>query len=416
MKLQLRRISQILGVLLLCQESVGGQDQSPVLFNTNFEGGALGKVEVVEENHFVCNVPGQANHEGRNRQANWYYFRMDNVKGREITLELADLVGEYNYRPGSHSVTEQTRPVYSYDGTTWQHLETVTWDEERVRCILRLKPREDRIWIAHVQPYTNAHLQRLLDDIQTSPHQCTEVIGKTAQGRDIPLVTITNFDQPDENKRAVWLLARQHAWETGGSFAAEGAIRFLLSDDKIARRIRDTVVFTFVPMVDPDGVAYGGVRFNANGYDLNRHWEEVDLRSPQYLEKMPEVWYVKKAVVTYARAEKPIDLLVYLHNTESQSFIHDGPADNPELRQRVGRFYDLLMKKTRFDGAFRPEKRPMERSSTSMALYREASVLALLMELKVEYDQTLGRYPTGADRQAFGAGLARCMARAVLEP
>jgi len=97
------------------------------------------------------------------------------------------------------------------------------------------------------------------------------------------------------------------AWETGASFAAEGAIRFLLSDDREARRIRGRV-------------------------------------------------------------------------------------------------------------AFKPEKRPAEGSSTSMALYREAGILALLMEVKVEYDKTLRRYPTAADRVEFGQGLARCMARAVLAP
>lgn len=399
---------------IICTGLAKGQDQPPILFNTNFEGGALGKIEAVSGTHFICNVPGQYNHQGRNRQASWYFFRMDHVKGRDITLELADLVGEYNYRPGSHSITRETRPVYSYDRQTWRHFESMGWDEKRVRGILRFRPKEDRIWIAHVQPYTTAHLRRLLRDIAPSPHQRTEVIGQTAQERNIQLVTITNFDQPDEDKRAVWLLARQHAWETGTSFAAEGAVRFLLSDDREARRIRDRVIFKIVPLVDPDGVALGGTRFNLNGYDLNRHWEEVDLRHPRYLEQMPEIWYIKKAIITYARAEKPIDLLIYLHNTEDQSFIHDAPAGNAGLKQRVDRFFNLLVKETKFDAAFKPEKRPAENSTTSMALYREAGILALLMELKVEYDQTLERYPTAADRTSFGAGLARCMAEAVL--
>ncbi|UCD37863.1 MAG: hypothetical protein JSW54_13750 [Fidelibacterota bacterium] len=400
---------------IICTGFIRGQNQPPILFNTNFEGGALGKIETISSTHFICNVPGQYNHQGRNRQASWYYFRMENVKGRDITLELADLIGEYNYRPGSHSITKETRPVYSYEGQTWRHFESMGWNEELVRGILRFRPEEDHIWIAHVQPYTTADLSRLLEDIKASPHQRTEVIGKTVQDRDIHLVTITNFDQPDENKRAVWLLARQHAWETGTSFAAEGAIRYLLSEDREARHIRDRVIFKIVPMADPDGVALGGVRFNINGYDLNRHWEEVDLRHPGYLERMPEIWYLKKAIITYARAQKPIDLLVYLHNTENQSFIHDAPAGNTGMKRRVDRFFNLLVKETKFDAAFKPEKRPAENSTTSMALYREAGILALLMELKVEYDQTLKRYPTAADRTTFGAGLARCMAKAILE-
>ena len=74
----------------------------------------------------------------------------------------------------------------------------------------------------------------------------------------------------------------------------EGALEFITSDDAIAGELRDKVVFLFTPMLDPDGCATGQVRFNANGYDVNRHWDEVDLRSKSHLERMPEIWYVEE--------------------------------------------------------------------------------------------------------------------------
>ena len=40
--------------------------------------------------------------------------------------------------------------------------------------------------------------------------------------------------------------------------------------------MRDTTVFRIFPMADPDGVAAGRVRFNKNGYDLNRNWDTPD--------------------------------------------------------------------------------------------------------------------------------------------
>src|SRR5947209_7409168 len=73
--------------------------ESSVVFNTSFEGGSLGKVEVLAEDRFRCAVQGQYDEHGRNRQANWYFFRMDGVKGREITLTLTDFVGEYDGKP-----------------------------------------------------------------------------------------------------------------------------------------------------------------------------------------------------------------------------------------------------------------------------------------------------------------------------
>jgi hypothetical protein len=339
---------------------------------------------------------------------------MDNVRDRDITIELADLVGEYNNRPGAIAIRKDTRPVLSYDLKTWQHLETLDWDEKTTRLILHFRPTHDRIWIAHIQPYTARDLQRLLDSVTTRPFSRLEVIGKTAQGRDLALLTVTSFDRPDADKKVVWLVARQHSWETGGSYVAEGAIRFIASDDPEARRLRDRVIFKCIPMADPDGVARGGVRFNTNGYDVNRHWEEVDLRDPRYLEAMPEIWYMKKAIVDYARSERPIDLLLYLHNEEGNDWISGAPVGDAAFQKLVERFYDLLMAETSFDSTRRPANKPDSLSGTSLALYQAAKVPAILMEQKVTVNKKLGRYPTAADRVAFGRDLVRCMARAVL--
>lgn len=388
---------------------------APVSFNTNFESGSIGKIEQLSDNHFVLWVRGEQNHEGRNRQASWYYLRMDNVRGRDLTIELADLVGEYNYRPGTHAIKKDTLPLYSYDGKTWRHFEKMEWDEERIRAILRFRPEADSIWIAHLQPYTTKDLERLIEWVRQSPFVRIEVIGKTAQGRDLVLLTVTDFSVPDAGKKTVWIMARQHAWETGTSFVAEGAIRYVLSDDPEARRLRKRVIFKFTPMVDPDGVARGGVRFNANGYDLNRHWDEVDLRLPRYLRLMPEIWYTKKAIVGCVRAGHAVDLLVYLHNDEYGEFISDAPPEDRAFRRTVERFFNLLVSETTFDATRRPGGKTDKLSGTSMALYRAAGVRAILMELKITMNKRLGRYPTAADRVEFGRQLARCMALAVLD-
>src|SRR4030095_16204321 len=80
---------------------------------SNFEGGALGKIERVSETQFRCGVKGESDQDGRNRQANWYYFRVDGAKGQALTLDLVDLTGEYNYRPnrGGQSKPPNTTPT-----------------------------------------------------------------------------------------------------------------------------------------------------------------------------------------------------------------------------------------------------------------------------------------------------------------
>src|SRR4051794_16960007 len=101
-------------LLALMVGEVAGAEP-PIRIDAGFEGGSLGKVEVVGEGRLRCSVQGQHDEHGRNRQASWYSFRLDGVKGRDISLTLTDLVGEYDGRPGACPMTADTIPVFSDD-------------------------------------------------------------------------------------------------------------------------------------------------------------------------------------------------------------------------------------------------------------------------------------------------------------
>src|SRR5438874_10356422 len=210
---------------------------------TNFEGGNVGKVEQVSATHLRCAVQGQADQDGRNRQADWYYFKLENLPTQQVTIDLVNLGGEYNYKSPAYSVTKGTRPVHSYDGVSWRHFsdDQVSWDDREPHLTVRFLPEHSRMWVAHVPPYTNKDLAALLDGFGKSPYLDRQVAGKTVEGRDMPLITITNPKIPEAKKKVMWLMFRQHAWETGTSWASDGAIRFLLADDERAARIRDNV-------------------------------------------------------------------------------------------------------------------------------------------------------------------------------
>jgi hypothetical protein len=391
----------------------GGTAAPPaVTFTKNFEGGALGTVESLGPGRFRCHVEGQQDEHGRNRQANWYYFRMDGVKDRDLRLTLTDLVGEYNDRPGACAFSADTIPVCSDDGEHWRHFPAMEWDDTKKEATLHFRPEGDAFWIAHVPPYTPRRLRRLLADLGRCPHAVVEVIGRTAQGRDLHLVTVTNPDVPDAGKKAVWLLAREHAWEAGTSYVMEGALRFLTSDDRAARDLRDRVVFRLVPMVDPDGCAAGRVRFNANGYDVNRHWDEVDLRHPALLRKVPEIWYVKKAVLASADAGHPIGLLVNLHNTESAEYMDTQAADGP-AHVTLERLFARLVADTSFDPSTKELRVSRQPAGTTNVLFRERGIPVTTLEQRIGFSGKLGRRATVADRVAFGRQLVQAMAAAV---
>jgi hypothetical protein len=106
----------------------------PISIRADFEGGALGKIVRMAEAHFRCGVKGESDQDGRNRQANWYYFRVDGAKGQTLTLDLIDLPGEYNYRPNRGAVTGETLPWYSEDNQHWRPIETLNTSQTRRCC------------------------------------------------------------------------------------------------------------------------------------------------------------------------------------------------------------------------------------------------------------------------------------------
>lgn len=384
-----------------------------VRFNTGFEGAALGDIEVVGETEFRLHVPGQQDMRGRNRQATWYYFRMDNVRDRDLTVTLTGfLPGEYNDKPSSH-MSGDPLPVYSLDGEHWQHVSAMAWDKVKVEGTLHLRPEADSVWLALVQPYTHSRLVHLLEEVGKSPHARVEIVGRSVLGRDLNVVTVTDISKPDPGKKTIWLQARDHAWESPTSFTMEGALKFIVSDDPAARELRAANVFIFTPMMDPDGSALGRVRFNANGWDFNRGWDEVDLRDPVWLQRTPEIWYFKKAIRDYAATGRRVDLFVHLHNTLSEYMTTRAPKEDdvPGLK----RFSDLLSAKSQFDPARPTQMTPgfAGRAGVSPPWWVEYNVPMALIELRIAPGNKLKGLPTAEQRLAFGRELLQVMAESV---
>lgn len=399
----------LMATLLLAASLASAQELPPVTFNKAFEGASLAKIEKLGDATFRLHVEGQYDERGRNRQTTWFYFRMDNVAGRELTLTFTDWVGEYNDKPGACPMGPTLRPVFSYDGETWKHTEAIEWDAEKKESTLKFRPAQGTVWLAHIPPYPHAKLLKLLGEVDRSPHARLEVIGRTALGRELHLVTVTNFERPDDTKKVVWLQARQHAWEAGTSHVMEGALRFVTSDGPEARALRDKVIFKFTPMMDPDGCALGKVRFNAHGWDVNRHWDKVDLRDPRWLKLMPEIWYVKQAILA-AHARQPIDLMVNLHNTETAEYL-DTMVDDEPGQAKFQQLFTRLVAETSFDpsrklGIFTGP------GNTTNVLWRERRVPIALMEQRIGPSAKLGRLPTVEDRLTFGRQLITQMAGA----
>ena len=358
-----------------------------------FEGGSLDHVEKVAPDRFRVFVKGQTDQDSRNRQASWYFFRVDGAPRTGLTLDIVGLPGEYNYQPNRGAITKDTPPVISYDGKSWKHLDDFEYDGAEPHLQLRIRPRQARFWVAHTPPYTIADLDRLHKVVLRHPDAREQAIGKSVEGRDLLLWTIGKA----EAKITVWLMFRQHAWESGSSWAGDGAVRALLANANLRAGVRWQVF----PMADPDGVAHGGVRFNRHGYDLNRNWDVNDARL------MPEIAAQRKAISDWKGAGNSVDLIFTLHNTETAEYLEGPPGALAE------ELFKALKERTTFDPT-----RPLSvvvpntergRANVVQALAAEWKIPAFLMEQRIAYNRKLGHLPEDADRTSFGRELVQAI-------
>jgi len=392
-----------------------GASPAAITFHTDFEGGNLGKVERVGQAHFRCTIDGECDQDGRNRQTSWFYFRVDDAAGQELTLDFGTLPGEYNYQPNRGGFDDAVPPVISYDRKTWTHLSKAEYDENTNLLTVRFQVKHSPVWIARIAPYTNRDLARLMEEITRSPFLKRTVIGRSVESRPIWFLTITDPAVPDKDKKVLWLMARQHSWESGTSWVNEGALRFLISSDPNAQWLRKHCVFNDFPLCDPDGVARGGVRFNRYGYDLNRNWDTADPKN------MPEIAALRKTVLDWVDSGKPVDLFLAMHNDERGEVIMAPPTGpGPDYTKLGDRFLQILKAKTSFHatGPVVHTKFPSRRGRMSVyqGLYHDREIPSFLSEQMISSNETLGGYPTVQDRLKFGGELVQAMAEAVFPP
>ncbi len=74
------------------------------------------------------------------------------------------------------------------------------------------------------------------------------------------------------HKKAIVVTARVHPGEPQGSYACEGIMNFLLSNDDDAKQLRKNFIIYVIPMLNPDGIIHGNHRCSLLGVDLNRRW------------------------------------------------------------------------------------------------------------------------------------------------
>lgn len=265
----------------------------------------------------------QLNKDNNSEFAQWFHFCLDTEQLMvPHTLKITGLK-ESAYP----DAWDGYQAVASYDRETWFRIDSSFADGT---LEMNHIPENRFTWIAYFAPY---YYERHLDLIAwaQSNYLCdAEFLGETLDGRDMTLLKI---GIEDDNKRKVWITARQHPGETMAEWFVEGLLEKLLDDDDpVSRALLEEHVFYVVPNMNPDGSARGHLRTNANGVNLNRVWHDPKV------ENEPEVFYVLSKMKATG-----VDLYLDIHGDEAIPYnFLAGSEGNPSYTTRLAELEKLF--------------------------------------------------------------------------
>jgi hypothetical protein len=251
----------------------------PVVVVSDFEGASVSDVTIDQTVRSISFMPGGNPERG---WPCWWYFRIDGViPGETITLKLRGSTATVGaQKPLAASWATPKQATWSADGTTWLH----TGDGQRQDewMVYALQPDTSSIFVAWGPPYTPSTAATFVQAIgKASPFAEAAELCHSRDGRSVPLLRVREGERTTDQRFGVWVQARQHAWESGSSWVAQGFAEWLVGDDPNAAWLRQHADVYIVPVMDVDNAATGNGGKNALPHDHNRdwsanpHWNEV---------------------------------------------------------------------------------------------------------------------------------------------
>lgn len=246
--------------------------------------------------------------------ARWYFFLMTGVKDKEIVINMHN--------------SDTRRPFYSYDGKEYLRFSK---QECSIPNQIRKQYKSDSVYIAYFTPYPESYLHSRIGE--WSKRNCVEVssIGKSENGRIMPLLTVTNRAKDNKDKKSVYIHGRIHTSETPGTWHLDQMIETITGDSKYAQDLRDNIIFYILPFTNPDGVQEGRSRSNTNGINL-----EVNYNSPDSItaQEVKNILAFLKGVT----AEKELDLVLNMHSQSLNQvtyWVHSAESTSEDYYKRL---------------------------------------------------------------------------------
>ncbi|MFA9372466.1 MAG: M14-type cytosolic carboxypeptidase [Labilibaculum antarcticum] len=259
--------------------------------SSNFDGGKIEVIDAANPQNIQLSIPNDTNSE----HFQWFYFRLMGAMEESVKMRITN-AGKASYPEGY----EGYNAVASYDRENWFRVPS-NYDGKELT--IEHTPVYNSVYYAYFAPYTYDQHLDLVHQAQMSPECELVSIGKTVEGKDIDMLIV---GEADEEKKSIWVIARQHPGEPMAEWFMQGLLdRLLDQDDPISRSLLDKAVFYLVPNMNIDGSIAGNLRVNTKGINYNREWAEPSI------ENSPEVFHVRNLMDEYG-----CDLNLDIHGDE----------------------------------------------------------------------------------------------------
>jgi hypothetical protein len=257
----------------------------------------------------------------------WFYFKLAGVNGMTpaITVDFDNdrAGGPYWNTHGS------MRPVWSYDGVTWNRLSSASYNTTtHVLSFTLPEMTGSDVYVAADVPALFSDLQADISTWEASPYCTVETLSyggiSTSQGgRSMYYLRIADDASAFTNKFELIIVARAHPGEPQAGHAMKGAIDWILSADADAVALRARSILHIFPCSNPDGVVAGRLRSFNDGTDGNRGF---DVAGPSSTTEPDETFLIhSKIAAIQANVSYAIDL--HSNNYASPRMVYDATND-----------------------------------------------------------------------------------------
>ena len=272
---------------------------SQIKIFSNFENGNIQIISINDSTNTLIFRPSLISPNNTTRC--WFYFGITGFDTSRV-MNLEEEFSSYYTAPNT--------PVYSFDNKNWHRLHVDSLKE--TKKYFSHKFNTDTLWFATGYPYSYSKVIGFVDSIARNKYIDTSTLCRSEADLKIPLVEIRNNNSNCKNM--IWIIGRQHAFETTLNYVIEGMVKYFVSENKYAKRFRKRSVLFLVPMMDVDNVFKGASGRMQKPVDFNRDWNSSPywnaIKSVQQKIKKTNKIYKYRIFIdvhsTYPGTTKPI--------------------------------------------------------------------------------------------------------------